>query len=342
MKNSNPYTTCTKFGITFENSELSTKIEDLLLLSLVTPIVTFSKVKEIIAAIQSNTINFETSKKLIDTISNSFSSINFNEETIILISKKIKRFESEIGMLEKNDWEAIFKIVPQLMGIFQANAFTNSSAIYNAITTFVKGQDIPIKQMSHYLFQWQKYWEWSKAGMNAIKPVTTRLVIGKTGTGKTFSVKTAANILNAGFISIDASKLSTEGYTGPNITTEIISQYLNIKEENRNRVIVFIDEFDKLASFYHKNDDVKGGNVAMEMLTLFESDTLSGLNSYARSNSEHVTIDISNFCFILGGAFTGINQREEATISGLGQKSVIKKVNKPITLDKITKVLYCL
>lgn len=157
-----------------------------------------------------------------------------------------------------------------------------------------------------------------------VKPLGHRLLIGESGSGKTASIKEAAKYLNAHFISIDASRLTTEGIVGQKITTELILASKGFKDNNK-RIVVFIDEIDKLVS---ESLDVKSG-VLDEMLCILDgnSTVIRGQENYSR-DAAVVEINISSWCFILGGAFTGIRSSEKSKAVGFNSSKNMEDSSK--------------
>ncbi len=229
-------------------------------------------------------------------------------QSIEIIRSKLVDWRRDFP-LSKKDWQELKSIFPLLE--FDASLIigTNPYSLAKELSEYVKGQYDGILALSLYLYQFEVYWSLLDEGCNALKPTSSRLIIGNTGTGKSYAVKTLASIMNVGYISVDCSRLVAEGYVGNKLYTEIRIQYekLNAQFKDINRVIVFLDEFDKLVS-----DLSLRSSTLNEMLILLndKTNTIQTPESYDKS-AKISSLDISKFCFILGGAFTGIHRHNK-------------------------------
>lgn len=134
------------------------------------------------------------------------------------------------------------------------------------------------------------------------------LMLGPTGSGKTYMVKTLANILKVPLAIADATSLTEAGYIGDDIES-ILSKLLAAAEGDPKRAesgIVFIDEIDKIAKKAdNKNRDVSGESVQQELLKMLEGNKIEIPISGNQKNilTPMVTINTENILFICGGAF---------------------------------------
>jgi len=136
------------------------------------------------------------------------------------------------------------------------------------------------------------------------------LLIGPTGTGKTYLCKLISDIIKVPFVKVNATQYTETGYVGMDVENMVIKLYEKASDkELAKNGIIFIDEIDKIASrntaVGHYNDrDVSGLSVQEELLKLFEDDEIS----YTRRNifDTEKTYTIDNVLFIAGGAFFGI------------------------------------
>lgn len=134
------------------------------------------------------------------------------------------------------------------------------------------------------------------------------LMIGPTGSGKTYLVKTLAKLLDVPLAITDATSLTEAGYIGDDIES-VVSKLLAAagnKVEKAEHGIIFIDEIDKLAKKKNTNQrDVSGESVQQGMLKLLEGSEVEvpvGANS-KNAMVPLATVDTSNILFICGGAF---------------------------------------
>lgn len=134
------------------------------------------------------------------------------------------------------------------------------------------------------------------------------LMIGPTGSGKTYLVKTLARLLDVPLAIADATSLTEAGYIGDDIES-VLSKLLAAADndvEKAERGIVFIDEIDKIAKKKNTNQrDVSGESVQQGMLKLLEG---AQIEVPVGANSKNAmvpleTINTRNILFICGGAF---------------------------------------
>ena len=178
------------------------------------------------------------------------------------------------------------------------------------------------------------------------------LLIGPTGCGKTYLVKTLARLLDVPLAIADATSLTEAGYIGDDIES-VLSKLLAAAgndTERAERGIVFIDEIDKIAKKKNTNSrDVSGESVQQGMLKLLEGAEVEvpvGANS-KNAMVPLTTINTRNILFICGGAFPELDEIIKQRLSkqsGIGfnadlknrydkEKNILKKV----TVEDIKK-----
>ncbi len=134
------------------------------------------------------------------------------------------------------------------------------------------------------------------------------LMIGPTGSGKTYMVKTIARLLDVPLAITDATSLTEAGYIGDDIES-VVSKLLAAADndvEKAERGIIFIDEIDKLAKKRNTNQrDVSGESVQQGMLKLLEGAEVEVPVGASSKNAmvPMTIVDTSNILFICGGAF---------------------------------------
>lgn len=138
------------------------------------------------------------------------------------------------------------------------------------------------------------------------------LMIGPTGSGKTYLVKTLAKLLNVPLAIADATSLTEAGYIGDDIES-VISKLLLSAGNDVERAecgIVFIDEIDKIAKKKNTNTrDVSGESVQQELLKLLEGSKVEVPVGTNQKNglAPMETVNTDNILFICGGAFPALD-----------------------------------
>ncbi len=158
------------------------------------------------------------------------------------------------------------------------------------------------------------------------------LMIGPTGSGKTYLVKTLAKLLNVPLAITDATSLTEAGYIGDDVES-VISKLLSaagndVKKAERG--IVFIDEIDKIAKKRNTNSrDVSGESVQQGLLKLLEGSDVEVPVGASSKNAmvPLTTVNTQNILFICGGAFPDLDKIIKARLnkqSSMGFKADLK------------------
>lgn len=172
------------------------------------------------------------------------------------------------------------------------------------------------------------------------------LMIGPTGSGKTYLVKTIAKLLNVPLAITDATTLTEAGYIGDDVES-ILSRLLTVAGndvEKAEKGIVFIDEIDKLAKKKETHSrDVSGEAVQQGLLKILEgSDVEVPVGSGSKNAMTPTTImNTKNILFICGGAFPDLeeiitNRLTKMSSIGFGAELRDSYENDPQILSKVT------
>lgn len=214
-----------------------------------------------------------------------------------------------------------------------------------ALDDYVIGQDYAKKVMSVAVYNHYK-----RVATNMMDEIeiekSNMLMIGPTGCGKTYLVRTLAKLLDVPLAIADATSLTEAGYIGDDIES-VVSKLLAAADndvEKAERGIIFIDEIDKIAKKKNTtNRDVSGESVQQGLLKLLEGSDVEVPVGASSKNAmvPLTTVNTRNILFICGGAFPELENIIKARLtktSGIGFDASLKDAydHDPDIMSKVT------
>lgn len=188
---------------------------------------------------------------------------------------------------------------------------------------YVIGQEEAKKTLSVAVYNHYKRIQNNKPGRTQVDK-SNILIIGPTGSGKTYIMKILSQLLDVPMVSVDATSFTEAGYVGDDVVSILKKLYIasNNDIERASRGIVYVDEIDKIVckSSSPGERDVNGMGVQQAFLKLMEGGEQTF--SMDKMGMSDITISTDNILFVFGGAFVNLIDKDNNRMGMFKNKKI--------------------
>ena len=208
---------------------------------------------------------------------------------------------------------------------------SNSKEIMRKLKEKVIGQDEYVKQLSIFGFKHELNQKLIEEGKSPIN--NNLLVVGPTGSGKTFAAKELSRILDIPFYEVDCSNVVQTGYKGMTSVEHILQDAVNKLGSGVRHAIIYLDEFDKI---YDQHLDAIGEGLAQQQnfLKMLEPNEIIFRRDKDRYDEKARFLDTSGISFIATGSFDFVHRKKNRGTKKMGFDTKTEE-KKTLTKDDI-------